>query len=183
MKHFNVKGIITDKFKLPVGIKASDFDNEKYSGQQLRIAEDGEYVLVLKSKRLTPAPWVVQKGNSNVFFTTYKQAIDYCDMHGYVVKRGKRKWESKTSADTSISTPFGWSEYSRQRISLRQYCLLPRTAERTSSSIFNSEKEAYGTTLLRICLPYHPNLDIQTHFRMCSWSTNTTDLLKNINWR
>ena len=91
MKHFNVKGIITDKFKLPVGIKASDFDNEKYSGQQLRIAEDGEYVLVLKSKSLTPAPWVVQKGNSNVFFTTYKQAMDYCDMRGYVVKRGKRK--------------------------------------------------------------------------------------------
>ncbi len=48
-------------------------------------------VLVLKSKRLTPAPWVVQKGMSNVFFTTYKQAMDYCDMRGYVVKRGKKR--------------------------------------------------------------------------------------------
>lgn len=90
MKNFIAKGIITGKCRMPVGIEASDFDSKNYTGQQLRIAEDGEIVLVLKSKRLTPAPWVVQKGLSNVFFTTYKQAMDYCDMRGYVVKRGKR---------------------------------------------------------------------------------------------
>lgn len=90
MKKTNVKGIIADKFKLPTGIKASDFDNEKYSGQQLRISSDGELVIVMKSKSLTPAPWVIQKGMSNVFFTTYKQAMEYCDMRGYAVMRGKR---------------------------------------------------------------------------------------------
>ena len=84
-------GIITGKHTLPIGIEASDFDNERYTGQQLRIAEDGEVVLVFKSKSLTPAPWLVQKGMSNVFFATYKQAMDYCDMRGYVVKRGKRR--------------------------------------------------------------------------------------------
>ncbi len=91
MKNFVAKGIITSKYRMPVGIEASDFNNQNYTGQQLRIAADGEVVLVMKSKRLTPAPWVVQKGMSNVFFTTYKQAIDYCDMRGYVVKRGKKR--------------------------------------------------------------------------------------------
>lgn len=91
MKNFVAKGIITSKYRMPVGIEASDFNNQNYTGQQLRIAEDGEVVLVMKSKRLTPAPWVVQKGMSNMFFTTYKQAIDYCDMRGYVVKRGKKR--------------------------------------------------------------------------------------------
>lgn len=90
MKKINVKGIIADKFKLSVGIKASDFDNEKYSGQQLRVSVDRELVLVMKSKSLTPAPWVIQKGMSNVFFMTYKQAMEYCDMRGYAVMRGKR---------------------------------------------------------------------------------------------
>ena len=91
MKTKKTIGIITGKYKMPVGIEASDFDNENYTGQQLRIAEDGEVVIVLKSKRLTPAPWLVQKGMSNMFFTTYKQAMDYCDMRGYIVKRGKRR--------------------------------------------------------------------------------------------
>lgn len=84
-------GIIIGKNRMPGGIEASDFDNENYTGQQLRIAEDGDVVIVLKSKRLTPAPWLVQRGMSNVFFATYKQAMDYCDMRGYIVKRGNRR--------------------------------------------------------------------------------------------
>lgn len=82
MKKTNVKGIIADKFKLPTGIKASDFDNEKYSGQQLRISSDGELVIVMKSKSLTPAPRIIQK--------RYEQCIFYDLQTSYGILRYAR---------------------------------------------------------------------------------------------
>lgn len=91
MTRFTFKGIIKSFDKIFSGIKAPDLDNKFYDGWQMRVAKDGTPVIVLRSKKATPAHWLVQKGMSSMYFRTHKEAMEYCDEHGYSVEGGGRK--------------------------------------------------------------------------------------------
>ncbi|MGB4093961.1 MAG: hypothetical protein WBK46_18785 [Ruminococcus flavefaciens] len=71
-------------------LKASDFKNENYDCQLVMETLQGEPVLILNRKAYSPLPWLVVRGPSNCFFATRKEAIDFCEKHGYGVAKPPR---------------------------------------------------------------------------------------------
>lgn len=62
--------------------KPSDFSNDTYDCHIIMETLSGEPVLILKKKAESPMNWCVMQGFSTCFFTTRKEAIDFCERHG-----------------------------------------------------------------------------------------------------
>ena len=84
---FRPIGIISEKGKLPYGMKPSDFSDRLYDGLQLRKTENGLPVVILRCKRNDPLPWKVVYGFSSVFFRDLASAVAFCNSRGMEIMK------------------------------------------------------------------------------------------------
>lgn len=71
-------------------LKPSDFSNDTYDCHIIMETLRGEPVLILKKKADSPMNWCVVQGFSTCFFTTRKEAIDFCEKHGCGIPKPPR---------------------------------------------------------------------------------------------
>ena len=84
---FRPIGIVSEKGKLPYGMKATDYSNWLYDGIQLRCTEKGLPVIIMKCKRNDPLPWKVVYGFSSVFFKDFESAAAFCNSRGMEIMK------------------------------------------------------------------------------------------------
>lgn len=80
-------------------LKPSDLSNDTYDCHIIMETLRGEPVLILKKKADSPMNWCVMQGFSSCFFTTRKEAIDFCERHGCGIpkppKRHRRGYKNR----------------------------------------------------------------------------------------
>lgn len=80
-------------------LNQSDFSNDTYDCHIIMETLRGEPVLILKKKAGSPMNWCVMQGFSICFFTTRKEAIDFCEKHGCGIpkppKRHRRGYKNR----------------------------------------------------------------------------------------
>ena len=69
----------------------SDFSDKHYEGRVLMRAQDGSLVIVMSSKSADPARWRICNGNSNSYFLSHREVMDYCAAKGYKFIKGEPK--------------------------------------------------------------------------------------------
>jgi len=79
------------KFK-PIGIvnakhlykfvKPSNYSDKNYNCVEVRNSRDDKPVIIMQSKKTTPLMWKVCYGFSQVYFRSFKEAIDFCNSRG-----------------------------------------------------------------------------------------------------
>lgn len=69
----------------------SDFSDKHYEGRVLMRAQDGSLVIVMSSKSAEPARWRICIGNSNSYFLSHREVMDYCAAKGYKFIKGEPK--------------------------------------------------------------------------------------------
>ena len=84
---FRPIGIISEKGKLPYGMKPSDFSDRLYDGLQLRKTGNVLPVVIMKCKRNDPLPWKVVYGFSSVFFRDFASAVAFCNSRGMEIMK------------------------------------------------------------------------------------------------
>ncbi len=70
-------------------LKVADFSDDRYDGVQLRKSESNKIVIIMKSKQPTPMEWKVVYGNSEVFFKTLEDAVEFCKERGMKLVEGE----------------------------------------------------------------------------------------------
>ena len=76
---FRPYGLYTEGTKNPPYMNAADFSNEHYEGVRCGLDRNERPVVIMHSKREAPLRWKVVYGFSSVFFTTFKEALDFCN--------------------------------------------------------------------------------------------------------
>lgn len=64
-----------------------DFDTEVYSCIHLFYSKTGSPVLVLMNKNADTPCWCVLHNCSDMHFTSYRQAMEFCAEHGWTAER------------------------------------------------------------------------------------------------
>lgn len=67
----------------PQGLKASNFSNDQYEGVELLSGKKFPLVLIMRSKKTAPLEWMVAYGFSQIFFKTFREAMDFCKKQGF----------------------------------------------------------------------------------------------------
>ncbi len=82
MKHIPI-GIYRDANNPMPPVRASNFSTDKYDGIEVRADGKKGLVIILRSKQVTPYPWKVIFGHSEVFFPSLEKAQEFCNTRGY----------------------------------------------------------------------------------------------------
>lgn len=69
-------------------VRPDDFSDRKYDGIYLYTNKQKEPVIVSRSKDAEPVRWKVATGSSSMYFTTRREALDYCQSRGYIPVTG-----------------------------------------------------------------------------------------------
>lgn len=78
-------GIMDTKDNVPVFIRASDFGNNRYDGVQLRTDKKQNPVIVMRSKTVGALPWKVAYGFSQIYFRSFREAVEFCNSRGFQI--------------------------------------------------------------------------------------------------
>ena len=68
-------------------LRPEELSNEKYDCRIIMETLRGEPVLIMSRKAYSTMNWCVMKGFSTCFFATRREAIDFCETHGYGIPK------------------------------------------------------------------------------------------------
>lgn len=68
-------------------LRPEELSNEKYDCRIIMETLRGEPVLIMSRKAYSTMNWCVMKGFSTCFFATRREAVDFCETHGYGIPK------------------------------------------------------------------------------------------------
>lgn len=69
-------------------VRPDDFSDRQYDGIYIYVNQQKEPVIVSRSKDAEPVRWKVATGSSSMYFTTLREALDYCQSREYTLVTG-----------------------------------------------------------------------------------------------
>ena len=94
MNHIRIIGMMDAESEITKHSSPSDFSDDRYDGMSLYRRKDMKPVMLFMSKNAEPARWKVLDGASEFYFRSFSEATNFCQMRGYIFKRGGKQHES-----------------------------------------------------------------------------------------
>ena len=94
MNLIRVMGMMDAESEITKPSSPSDFEDDLYDGMSLYRRKDMKPVVLFVSKNAEPVRWKVLDGASGFYFRSYAEAINFCQMRGYIFMKGGKQYES-----------------------------------------------------------------------------------------